>query len=85
MARSYSSGLATGLLLSAGLAFLGPLWRPVLARWGRPAAKGAIKGGFAAYDVMRARLAELGEHGQDLVAEVQFERAAQRVPPEQAE
>jgi hypothetical protein len=85
MARSYTSGLATGLVFSAVLALLGPLWRPALARWGRPAAKGAIKVGFTACDVMRARLAELGEQGQDLMAEVQLERATHRVPRERAE
>jgi hypothetical protein len=79
MARGYKSGVATGLVVSAGLALLGPLWRPALARWGRPAAKGAIKGGITAYEVMRTRLAELGEQGQDLVAEAQIERATQRL------
>ncbi len=79
MARGYTSGLATGLLLSAGAALLGPLWRPALARWSRPVAKGAVKGGLAAYEIGRGRLAELGEKAQDLVAEAQIERATQNV------
>lgn len=78
MARGYRSGLATGLALSAGVALLGPLWRPVVARWGRPAAKGAVKGGLAAYEVARTRVAELGEKAQDLLAEAQIERATER-------
>lgn len=79
MARGYKGGIATGLILSAGLALLGPLWRPALARWGRPAAKGAVKGGLAAYEVARGRVAELGEKAQDLLAEVQVERATERL------
>jgi hypothetical protein len=85
MARGYKSGLATGLVVSAGLVLLGPLWRQVFARWGRPVAKGAIMGGMATYDVLRARAAELAEQGQDLLAEVELERAAQRVPPGRTE
>jgi hypothetical protein len=79
MARGYTSGVATGLAVSAALALLGPLWRPALARWGRPAAKGAIKGGLNAYEVVRTRLAELGEQGQDLFVEAQVERATERM------
>lgn len=90
MARGYTSGIATGLILSAGAALLGPLWRPAIARWGRPAAKGAVKGGLAAYEIARERFAELGEKTQDLIAEAQIERATERAsaarvtPPEGA-
>lgn len=90
MARGYASGIATGLILSAGAALLGPLWRPALARWGRPAAKGAVRSGLAAYEVARERFAELGEKAQDLLAEAQIERATERAggsgptPPEGA-
>lgn len=79
MARGYKGGLVTGLVLSAGAALLQPLWRPALERWGRPAAKGAVKGGLTAYEVARGRLAELGEKAQDLVAEAQIERATERL------
>ena len=79
MAQGYKSGIATGVILSVGAALLSPVWRPALARWGRPAAKGAVKGGLAAYEVARERLAELGEVAQDIVAEVQLERAAERL------
>lgn len=79
MARGYKSGIATGLTLSVAAALLGPLWKPALARWGRPAAKNAIKGGLAAYEVARGRVAELGEKAQDLVVEAQVERAAERL------
>ena len=75
MAASYKSGVATGVALSAVAILLGPLWRPVLARWGRPVAKEAIKGGLAAYELARLRWAELGEQAEDLVAEAQMERA----------
>lgn len=79
MARGYKSGIATGLVLSAAMALLGPMWRPAAARWGRPAAKGAVKGGLAAYGIARERLAELGEKAQDLVAEAQVEQAGERL------
>jgi uncharacterized protein DUF5132 len=79
MARGYKSGLATGLMLSAGAALFAPVLQPLLARWGRPVAKGAVKGGLAAYEVGRGRLAELGEKTQDLLAEAQIERATARV------
>jgi hypothetical protein len=78
MARNYKSGLATGLILSAVAIFLGPLWRPAVTRWGRPVAKNAVKGGLAAYELTRLRIAELGEQAQDLIAEAQIERAAER-------
>ena len=78
MPRGFKSGLAAGVVLSAGAALLSPLWQPLLARWGRPAAKGAVKSGLAAYEVARVRLAEFGEKAQDLVAEAQVERATDR-------
>ena len=78
MARGYKSGIATGVLLSAAAMLLQPLWTPLLARWGRPAAKGAIKGGLAAYELTRERVAELGEKAEDLVAEAQMERVSER-------
>ena len=79
MARGYKGGLATGMALSAAAALLAPLWQPMLARWGRPAAKSAVMGGLAAYEITRGRIAELGEKAQDLVAEAQIERATERM------
>lgn len=81
MARGYASGLMTGLALSIAAAFLGPLWRPAVSRWGRPAAKAAIKQGLIAYEVGRTRLAELGESVEDVLAEAQLELAAERLRP----
>ena len=79
MIRGYKSGVLTGVLLSAGAALIGPAWRPALARWSRPVAKGAVKGGITTYEVARGRLAELGEKAQDLIAEAQIERATERL------
>jgi hypothetical protein len=79
MARAYTSGLLTGLALSLGAALLAPLWRPAVSRWGRPAAKAAIKQGLLAYDLGRERLAELGESLEDVVAEAQVELASERM------
>ena len=85
MARSYRSGIAAGMTVSASLALFWPLFRPAMARWGRPAAKGAVKGGLAAYELTRMRVAELGEHAQDLLAEAQIERAGERLHSESRE
>ena len=79
MPRGFRSGVAAGLALSAGAALFSPLWQPLLARWGRPAAKGALKGGLAAYEVARSQIAEYGEKAQDLLAEAQIERATERL------
>lgn len=77
MAVGYKAGVLTGVALSLGAALLGPLWRPALSRYGRPLAKTTVKGGLAAYEIGRGRLAELGETVQDLVAEAQMERVAE--------
>ena len=79
MARGYASGLVTGLALSLVAAFLGPLWLPAASRWGRPAAKAAIKQGLVAYELGRERLAEVGETVEDLFAEAKIELASERV------
>lgn len=78
MAAGYRTGVLTGVALSLGAALLEPLWRPALSRYGRPLAKNTVKGGLAAYEVGRGRLAELGESVQDLVAEAQMERVTER-------
>jgi hypothetical protein len=78
MARGYKAGVATGLALALCAAWFGPLLKSAAERWGRPAAKNAVKGGLAAYELTRVRLAELGEKAQDLVAEAQVERVAER-------
>ena len=83
MARNFASGLLTGLVISAGAA----LFSPLLARWSRPVMKTAIKGGVAAYEVGRGRVAEMGEYLGDLVAEAHFEMATEQAtyePPEAA-
>jgi hypothetical protein len=73
MARGYASGVATGVVISIAAAVFSPVWLPMLARWGRPAAKAAIKGGVIAYAAGRERVAELGESLSDLMAEAQVE------------
>lgn len=75
MPRSYGSGILTGVAVSVAAMLLAP----ALSRWGRPLAKEAIKGGLDAYEAGRGRLAEFGEHLEDLVAEAQMERATERL------
>lgn len=70
--------MATGLAVGIAAAVLRPLWLPLMARWGRPAAKAAIKQGVLAYELGRERVAEIGESMSDLVAEAQVELAAER-------
>lgn len=78
MARGYAGGVATGVAISIAAALFSPVWMPVLARWGRPAAKAAIKGGVIAYVAGRERVAELGESMSDLLAEAQVELATEQ-------
>ena len=85
MARGYGAGMATGLAVGVAAAFLRPLWLPVMARWGRPAAKAAVKQGVLAYELGRERVAEIGESMSDLVAEAQVELAAERARQHLAE
>ncbi len=88
MARGYGAGMATGLAIGLAAAVLRPLWIPVLARWGRPVVKTAMKQGVLAYELGRERVAEMGETMSDLLAEAQVELAAERVaemPPSSVE
>jgi hypothetical protein len=77
MAAPYRNGLMTGLALG----IVATLFSPTLWRWGRPAAKAAIKGGLDAYDAGRETFAEASEAMEDLVAEAQFERSMARQGP----
>lgn len=78
MPRSYRSGLVTGLALSLGAMLLAPVLRPALARWGRPATKAVLKGGLVALAAGRERVAEASETLSDMLAEAQFELAAEQ-------
>ena len=80
MARSFASGLVTGLVVSAGAALLSPL----LARWSRPVIKTAIKSGVTAYEVGRGRVSEVGEYLGDLAAEAHFEMLTERAAADSA-
>lgn len=84
MPRSYGTGLATGIVISVIAATLAPLWRPAAARYGRQAAKAALKQGMVAYELGRDRLAEMSENVADMMAEAQVELAAERTNGEGA-
>lgn len=77
MARAYTAGMLTGVAVSVAAAALAPVWRPALARWGRPLMKGAVKQGVLAFAAVRERTAEMSETVTDLVAEVQVELATE--------
>jgi hypothetical protein len=85
MARAYTTGVVTGVAISLAAAFLAPVWRPAMSRWGRPVLKGAIKQGVVAYEAVRERVAEAGETVSDLLAEVQVEMVTERVADSVAE
>jgi Protein of unknown function (DUF5132) len=85
MARGYTSGLMTGMAISLVAAVLGPVWRPAVSRWARPAAKAAIRWGLDAYESGRERLAEFSETMEDIVAEAQMERVIKRSEGEPGE
>lgn len=65
----------TGLAIGVGVAVLGPILLPPLARAAKPAAKAAIKSGLLMVEKGRETLAELGEMTEDLVAEAKAELA----------
>ncbi|HYZ31253.1 MAG TPA: DUF5132 domain-containing protein [Crenalkalicoccus sp.] len=71
--------MATGLAFGLVAALLAPALRPVASRWGRPLAKGAIKGGLETYETARERIAVLGEQLEDLIVEAQVERATEQL------
>jgi hypothetical protein len=75
---SYRAGMLTGVGVSLVAAFL-------LPRWGRPAAKAAIKGGMAAYESASETLARLRETLSDITAEAAYERAAEHAATSEAE
>ncbi len=79
MPRSYGAGLATGIAISVIAAVLAPLWRPAASRYGRQAAKAALKQSMVAFELGRDRLAEVSETVADMMAEAQVELAADRV------
>ena len=79
MARGYTSGLMTGMAVSLVAAVLAPVWRPAISRWGRPAAKSAIRWGLEAYKSGREKLAQFSETMEDIAAEAQVERAVERL------
>ena len=66
---------AVVMALTAGLVggLLTPLVYPAMARGARPAAKRALKVGFAAVERGRVAAAELAEHTSDLLAEARSE------------
>lgn len=78
MPRSYRSGVVTGIAISLGAMLLSPILRPAMARWGRPAMKAVVKSGLVAYATGRERVAEIGETVSDIMAEAQFELAAEQ-------
>jgi hypothetical protein len=78
MPRSYRNGLVTGLALSLGAMLLAPVLRPAVTRWGRPATKAVLKGGLVAVAAGRERVAEASETLSDMLAEAQFELAAEQ-------
>ncbi|HET9018031.1 MAG TPA: DUF5132 domain-containing protein [Acetobacteraceae bacterium] len=84
MPRSYGTGLVTGIAISVIAAALAPLWRPAAARYGRQAAKVALKQGMVAYELSRDRMAEVSENVADMMAEVQVELATERANGEAA-
>jgi Protein of unknown function (DUF5132) len=75
-------GFRTGLLTGVGFSLVAAL---LLPRWGRPAAKAAIKGGIATYETASETLAHLRETLSDIMAEAAFERATEYQKAAEAE
>ena len=73
------SGWGATVLISAGLTLAAPALLTVAGAVIRPMAKGLIKGGLSIADAVQGVMAESSEQLNDLVAEVQAERAAANV------
>jgi hypothetical protein len=69
----FKNGLGGGLAVAVGVAVLGPIIMPTLARGLKPVVKGAIKGGIVAYGWGRESLAEMREYMEDTYTEAQAE------------
>jgi hypothetical protein len=69
----FKNGLGSGLAIAVGVAVLGPVVMPTLARGLKPVVKGAIKGGIVAYGWGRESVAEMREYVEDSFAEAQAE------------
>jgi Protein of unknown function (DUF5132) len=69
----FKNGLGSGLAIAVGVAVLGPVVIPTLARGLKPVVKGAIKGGIVAYGWGRESVAERREYVEDSFAEAQAE------------
>jgi hypothetical protein len=69
----FKNGLGSGLAVAVGVAVLGPIVMPALARSLKPVVKGAIKTGIVAYGWGRESVAEMREYMEDTYAEAQSE------------
>ena len=69
----FKNGLGSGLAVAVGVAVLGPIVMPALARSLKPVVKGAIKTGIVAYGWGRESVAEMREYVEDTYAEAQSE------------
>ncbi|TAK27697.1 MAG: DUF5132 domain-containing protein [Chloroflexota bacterium] len=71
-------GTRGALLMGIAGALVGGVLGPVLARATRPVAVGAITQGISIRENVRARVAELREDLDDLVAQARHERRGER-------
>jgi Protein of unknown function (DUF5132) len=69
----FKNGLGSGLAVAVGVAVLGPIVMPALARGLKPVVKSAIKGGIVAYGWGRESIAEMREYMEDTYAEAHAE------------
>ena len=69
----FKNGLGGGIAVAVGVAVLGPIVMPALARGLKPVVKSAIKGGIVAYGWGRESVAEMREYMEDTYAEAQSE------------
>lgn len=71
--NGWKGNILTGLAIGVGAALLTPSIRSLLAEAGKPLAKAAVKGGLMLFEKGREVFAEVGEHFEDIVAEVKHE------------
>lgn len=75
LGNGLKGNIVTGLAIGIGVAVLGPVIIPAMARVAKPLAKAAIKSGVGFYEKGREVMAEALEVVEDLVAEAKSELA----------
>lgn len=76
--KGFKDGGVPGVAVGIGAVVLAPILIPVVAQFGKPLAKAAIKEGISLYEKSKEVLAEAQEVFEDIVAEAKTELAQEQ-------